>query len=497
MSYDWETYHARERLSDYNTRKFKYLEVRPINTTINFPSSIITLDTSTVSYESFMFLKQSYVDVEVEILNGANKYNHEDNIALNNGCSLFNRVDLSINGTAVNNTPNKEPALNQLLLMLLKGYSEAEQSAQYSFYDNVSISEYSGIIKQTVGDNGGSADTQDVNDALEYLNEVLVSMVYPKRISDSNFGQVKRLARVPYDLNNGDKATFHVRIPLSVLHPFCNQNKPIRGARFRLDLHPEPNLAKVLFGDAGVDAFNANTKIDVKNVVMQLAILQPSLQVWGTLNKSIAGESGNKGQPIPLAYNNIQCLTYEINNNNIKMDLFSHSPKVSHVFIGFRAGGRYTGDVLDVVKNNKLMFDRFESLRGHIRLGENIFPSEGYYDTGRASGWSELYENFLSATYASGLAYDYPQGSTNITFNQWQNVYPLIYFDCTKADETFANMSPDQKLSVDLEVGRTGTELAGGNYQMVVYIISDEYLLLQEENGALSITSYTPSDLQN
>lgn len=273
-------------------------------------------------------------------------------------------------------------------------------------------------------------------------------------------------------------------IPLKNMFMFCRAyDKISRGLRHRIVLNRNPdNLALLRHGST------PNRYFSLEYVSCWIPRLKPSGQVL----KEIEGKLVS-GANYTINFTDLTCwhtnLVLSSAGTQAAYQLATTTKKPIRVWIAFQLQNRYEGDQI----SNKRVFDHLNTTAIQVRLNQQLFPlyeykfdknqTTNYLSTGTVTGVNEMlnyqraYNALLSAAYKNRDSMD----GSMITYEQFESVYPIYYFDLTCQPEELYKAAKYAELEL-----RWTNQSAQNYYAWVVYE-SERNLAFKGVNGSFAL----------
>lgn len=493
MSYrNWSEIFQEEQLTDYSTTRYE----EDFYTTATFDTTGVTnpiVESRIVSKENFVLPSEAYLLVNYQLLKQADgtPFEATDNIALVNNWALFSKVELMYNGVNIETVDNPGMVAQTLGLLEDPKDYESKGSLEYRYYDTVKNGKYveqgDGTITNGVYDGiiPGPPPTRiniadDAATLAADIKKILNQQFLPALTDDVNEGQVQRLKRAPAD--NTDN---WIKLRLKDVFGICKVAKPVRGIQIQVRLTLENNWNRALLRGP----VKANPTNDVQRgltdkgvaIVKRISLYMPSLKAHYEAFNMI-NEKLNSKEPIPFDFQKVW--------SDIKRDavggagtidysvrLLSNTKRPRHVFIGIQNSQRHkptidaNGQLL-----NPMIFDLPTAVSGNVQIGNERYPALDYNSA--QDGFVRMYNAFLNSTgkNADALA------SSFLDFNRWKDLYSIMYFDCSHADNQY-ELSMDSEIVVNLKL--TG---APALFNVFAIVVSDEHWEIEEDGNVVRIS---------
>ena len=331
---------------------------------------------------NFVNLHRSYLEVTLKITDstGADLVAN-DEIALQNGISIFDRISLTANGAVVSETQNYQQSQNILSLVEMSKDFRDNQASNYNFYHST---------------NQGAAD-------------------------NTNLGYVTRRA---FNTNN---QTLH--IPLSQMFGFTRDlDTVIRGIQFQMILHKQTDTL-ALHCATGATGADKAPKISISKMKWWVCHVRPSLSIEARINESL-----NRGMTQSLDWLEVSCFkspSFQEANPRFRIASQIRDPKYAFVVCmpTSTANGSYLENA-DVYSNNSITEINMD-VNNKLALPQPYETnfSAGSVNVGRVKAALDRFKSPYMNT----------DGANLVNLVDYANIYPIVYFDLTQVkDESFS-----------------------------------------------------------
>ena len=216
--------------------------------------------------------------------------------------------------------------------------------------------------------------------------------------------------------NKTEKGTFFVRIKLTDIFGFADQEKITYGLRYSLTLKRNNNIDSII-RDNGVDA----AKINIKDISWYIPHYIPSLE-----NQQLVMDQILDKDPTEIYYMERIVFRKDVNtNNNWTFELGNSGESTpTFVIVGFQARNK-----IDSQTHDNAIFDRLPVSNAVCKIGSEIYPDDGIecdYDRDKYDqAYSEV-ENFYLLKSETNLLNPF------IDLHKFRTNYNFYVFDLSK-----------------------------------------------------------------
>ena len=360
--------------------KNKYAMDKPLHK-IDFikysPSSLATINNnnSNISIslpreDAYICLQNSYISIEFEVLkNDDTRYADDDQISLVNFglIALFSEAKLTTSsGKHLENVDNLHP-----ISLMYKLLTSTHQTSQLMY----------------------------------------------------GFEESQATRRQELTTNKTEKGTFFVRIKLTDIFGFADQEKITYGLGYTLTLKRNNNNDPII-KDNGVDP----AKINIKDISWFIPHYVPSLE-----NQQLVMDQILDKDPTELFYTERVVFRKDVNANNNWTFELSNSGELtpSFVIVGFQARNK-----IDSQTHNNVIFDRLPISSGVCKIGSQKYPDDGIkcdYDRDKYDQAYHEIENFYLLKSETNLLNPF------IDLHKFRTNYNFYVFDLSKQKDQIAS----------------------------------------------------------
>jgi hypothetical protein len=368
-------------LEDNSLESVEWIPIEPDS--FNAGTGTQRVELTHKAIDSFVNLHRSYLEVKLKVVdNAGNDTDANDEIALSNGISIFDRITLTANGAIVSETSNYQQS--QQVLSLCEFSKDFRDNQAQNFNHNTDT-------------NNGAAD-------------------------GNNLGYVSRRTFA----RNG--ATQNLHIPLSQMWGMTRDLDVVsRGIKYQMILHlNQNNLA--LHCAAGADGADKAPQIHYIKFKWWMCVVRPNLSEEARINQSL-----NAGMVQNLDWMEVSCFKSQaFQEANPRFRIASQIRDPKHAFVvclpTATANGSYTSNAavyssngiteMNLVVNNKLALPQ---------PYETNFAANNV-DLGRVKAALDRYKSPYMNT----------DGANLVNLVDYANIYPIFYFNLSDVkDESF------------------------------------------------------------
>ena len=396
-----------QKMEDNSIESVEWIPIEPDS--FNAGTGTQRVEITHKAIDNFVNLHRSYLEVKLKIVDNAGAdTDANDEIALSNGVSIFDRITLTANGAICSESAH---------------YQQSQQV--------LSLCEFSKDFRDNVASNFNHYT--DSNDGASDAN---------------NLGYVTRrnLAR------NGANQTLH--IPMSQMFGMTRDLDTVsRGIKYQMILHlNQNNLA--LNCAAGADGADKAPQIHYLKFKWWICQVRPSLSQEARINQSL--NNGYSSQLDWLEVSTFKSQSFQEQNPRFRIASQIRDPKYAFVVCmpTATANGSYTTNPavysdnaiteMNMVVNNKLALPQ---------PYETNFTANSV-DVGRVKAALDRYK----------APYQNTDGANLINLIDYANMYPIFYFDLNQVkDESFSTEG-----AADLEVVTKCSNATAVNFFCVV-----------------------------
>jgi hypothetical protein len=355
------------------------------------------------SISNFINLHRSYIEVSLQIKAGdGTDLDANDEIALANGISIFDRISLTANGAVISETQNYQQSQNVLSLVEFSKDFRDNQASNYNHYTD---------------SNTGASD-------------------------NNNLGYVARRGFA----RNSANQTLH--IPLSQMFGFTRDLDTVtRGIKWQMILHKNHDTL-MLNCAAGADGADKAPQVHINKVKWWVCHVRPSLSDEARINQQL-----NAGMTQPLEWLEVSCFkspSFQEANPRFRIASQIRDPKFAFVMClpVATANGSYTTNA-GVYSHNSITEINME-VNNKLALPqpyETNFTANSI-NVGRVKAALDRYKSPYMNT----------DGANLVNLVDYVNMYPLFCFDLTQVkNESFstegaADLSVVAKCSANVAV---------------------------------------------
>lgn len=519
----WATYFHQEELTDRSTLLFEEGVYKTATRDVRGDTNI-EIQSRFTEFESYVLPSEAYLLVKYHIVKEVDDstYGEEDNIALLNNWSLFNRAELYYNNVLMETVDHPGTVTQILGLLEDPNDYEAKGSLEYRFYDTtkedtwVARAHKNGTLTESTTKSAGivtgdyPAITVAYNDdAAKIAKYIAMHRVVEKNKDYQNDGQLARIINAPPE-EMGMAGGKYIKLKLSDIFGVCKIQKPLRALQIDLRLiketeggniallrgpttgePPDPNDDDIADPQFGIQLTDIG-KLIISRVQLVMPSVKPNRNVFEDITNKIA-----QGMEIPLDYNRIWCKVTEdlvAGNSSISHSyrLLSNTKRPRHLFIAFQNSKRRNPGLDDDLKQtqNSLVFDLPTVMKAQVQIGTKYYPAVEYNSS--EDGFVRPYNAFLNAT---GKNFD-ALASSFVDFDRWKNVYPIYYFDLSHNDNNY-EVTMDSEIVVDVTFSYAGQDDYPDNVKMIALVISDEHKRIKDEGKTILISTVDPEIEKN
>ena len=354
---------------DEPIHKIDFIEYSPSSlATINNNNSNISI--SLPREDAYICLQNSYISIEFEVLkNDDTRYADGDRISLVNfgPVALFSEAKLTTNsGKHLEKVDNLHP-----ISLMYKLLTSTQQTSQLMY----------------------------------------------------GFEESQATRRQELTTNRTEKGTFFVRIKLTDIFGFADQEKITYGLGYTLTLKRNNNNDSII-RDNGVDP----AKINIKDLSWYIPHYVPSLE-----NQQLVMDQILDKDPTELFYTERVVFRKDVNtNNNWTFEIGNSGESTpSFVFVGFQARNK-----IDSQTHNNATFDRLPISNAVCKIGSEKYPDDGIecdYDRDKYDQAYHEIENFYHLKSETNLLNPF------IDLHKFRTNYNFYVFDLSKQKDHIAS----------------------------------------------------------
>src|SRR5688572_6498277 len=268
--------------------------------------------------------------------------------------------------------------------------------------------------------------------------------------------------------NPTTRGTFSFIVPLSHIFGFCEDyDKIVYGVKHTLTLvrkSDDDAIFRLAAADAG--------KVDVGKIAWYMPHVLPSDMEKMALAKTIESKAS-----IPVAYRARQCDTITVPQSTTfswRLSVKTAPEKPRWVVVGFQTNK--DGDQ----ERNPSIFDHCDLKNMCVMLNQEKYPAVDYDLSFPNQKFSRAYRD--AATFSEKFyGMDQLITQSNITPDDYKDLYPLMVFDVSKQSEKLKSSVVDIQIKASFN-----TAVAAGT-QAYAVIISDKLLKLQSDGQKMSV----------
>ena len=237
------------------------------------------------------------------------------------------------------------------------------------------------------------------------------------------FEESQATRRQELTTNKTEKGTFFVRIKLTDIFGFADQEKITYGLGYTLTLKRNNNNDPII-KDNGVDP----AKINIKDISWYIPHYVPSLE-----NQQLVMDQILDKDPTELFYTERVVFRKDVNaNNNWTFELGNSGESTpSFVIVGFQARNK-----IDSQTHNNVIFDRLPTSSGVCKIGSQKYPDDGIkcdYDRDKYDQAYHEIENFYLLKSETNLLNPF------IDLHKFRTNYNFYVFDLSKQKDQIAS----------------------------------------------------------
>ena len=237
------------------------------------------------------------------------------------------------------------------------------------------------------------------------------------------FEESQATRRQELTTNKTEKGTFFVRIKLTDIFGFADQEKITYGLGYTLTLKRNNNNDPII-RDNGVDA----AKINIKDISWHIPHYTPSME-----NQQLVMDQILDKDPTELYYIERVVFRKDVNtNNNWTFELGNSGESTpTFVIVGFQARNK-----IDSQTHDNAIFDRLPISNAVCKIGSEKYPDDGIecdYDRDKYDqAYSEI-ENFYLLKSETNLLNPF------IDWHKFRTIYNFYVFDLSKQKDNIAS----------------------------------------------------------
>ncbi|RDD36229.1 hypothetical protein TrispH2_011689 [Trichoplax sp. H2] len=385
---------------------------------------------------------------------------------VNNGLSLFRSAQYQINNHTVEEINDWLPYASTILnlVMYSDDYSRSIATNMLWYRDTAT-----GKPNMTEFDMTESFPVSIASDVVTVKAKQIRDM---KLVTNPQYNRGFHARQL---LTTGDKQ-ISLLIPLSSIFGFCKDVDTVfRGVKHTLQLD-RAATANYILKDSNID----DGKFKISHVSMWMPKVTPSLEVASQLEaKLVSGHISN----LYFEQVKVYMTQYAANQTSptwrITTQPGTELPR--HIFIVFQSTERENNQTM-----NNMIFDNADVRRISARINSIQYPEReiecNFHPSNR--NYSRPYMMFMEAVHK----YQDTDTGSQLSAEDWANLYPIFHFDVSKHNERLKNSPAD--IEVKWTLGKNFKSINNNSndvpYYVYAVVLTDRYLQLHGLGGRMN-----------
>ncbi|DAC81746.1 TPA_asm: hexon [Trichoplax MELD virus] len=451
--------------ADNSIVEFEYIEYLPRDTDMDKGSYLI----ETRDEDVYLLPHKAVIEIRGNLTKDSGSlYNADDAVTLvNNGLSLFRSAQYQINNHTVEEINDWLPYASTILnlVMYSDDYSRSIATNMLWYRDTAT-----GKPNMTEFDMTESFPVSIASDVVTVKAKQIRDM---KLVTNPQYNRGFHARQL---LTTGDKQ-ISLLIPLSSIFGFCKDVDTVfRGVKHTLQLD-RAATANYILKDSNID----DGKFKISHVSMWMPKVTPSLEVASQLEaKLVSGHISN----LYFEQVKVYMTQYAANQTSptwrITTQPGTELPR--HIFIVFQSTERENNQTM-----NNMIFDNADVRRISARINSIQYPEReiecNFHPSNR--NYSRPYMMFMEAVHK----YQDTDTGSQLSAEDWANLYPIFHFDVSKHNERLKNSPAD--IEVKWTLGKNFKSINNNSndvpYYVYAVVLTDRYLQLHGLGGRMNV----------
>ena len=387
--------------------------------------------------QSYLYLPDSFLHCEFSLYSNdklTTPLPNTTNITLENNFfpNLFNQLRLEVGSQTVETISSSPGVVDTLLRFTTTSGSKENEG----WVPDIGSGNYVSVLTHAGADAAGIAT--DVEAIVNRLN-----------LNEKNKGYTERK-----ELYNTYGARQTIEWKLSPLFGYMDYEKISYQLRFRLILNREKNDPLIFHGEAGKKAY---LKID--NLELWIPHITPSLEVENIITKRL-----NTNKNIPVSFMGRVAASVNFNQTKYTWHFTRTSNTPRYLFLAFKENKAPDFD------NNDSLFHLENIQSVQVLLNQARYPIDPIRVDLTRNYFSEAYNAYKSVCRDFGVA-------TQLSPDDWRNLYPIFCFDLSAQNEDLKKNGCDVTINIEKKGADSLTAYA--------VVMEDTYHEIEVLNGRM------------